>query len=211
VKFLEKLTKECATVLKTARPERPRGFESHLLLQREIELFWRKVDWSDGCWLWKAGRSGRMQYGSHRIKRIRRTFQAHRLAWAIAFGSLPDEINVLHKCDTPLCCNPEHLFLGTIADNNADRDAKGRTRPAKCDDNGNSKLSRAEVDYIRKNYIKGSGPWSTGNSLDLAVRFGVSQKTIRDCANGLFYRDWLNQSSRGEVLNAESCNLSIRG
>lgn len=51
---------------------------------------------------------------------------AHRIAWTITRGPIPDGLCVLHRCDNPPCIDPEHLFLGTVQDNNADRDAKGR-------------------------------------------------------------------------------------
>ena len=54
------------------------------------------------------------------------TEYAHRLGWKIQNGELPDGANVLHRCDNPPCVRGSHLFLGTIADNNADMKAKGR-------------------------------------------------------------------------------------
>lgn len=86
--------------------------------------FWSKVDRSapGGCWLWKqapiANGYGRTTVGYRRVL-------AHRLAWELTHGAIPDGLCVLHRCDVRLCVNPAHLFLG-IADNNADRDAKGR-------------------------------------------------------------------------------------
>ncbi|MGH7024521.1 MAG: HNH endonuclease signature motif containing protein [Caulobacteraceae bacterium] len=56
----------------------------------------------------------------------RDTRYAHRLAWELANGPIPDGLLILHKCDNPVCCNPDHLFLGTAADNHADCAAKGR-------------------------------------------------------------------------------------
>ena len=51
---------------------------------------------------------------------------AHRVSWELANGPIPENMCILHSCDTPLCVNPEHLFLGTLADNMADKERKGR-------------------------------------------------------------------------------------
>lgn len=61
----------------------------------------------------------------------RKTVLAHRAAWELANGPIPDGMNVLHECDNPPCCDVKHLFLGTIADNNADMRAKGRASGCK--------------------------------------------------------------------------------
>lgn len=82
-----------------------------------------RVDES-GCWLWRA--TGGRRYGSLFVDGRRE--QAHRVSWLLHRGKIPDGLHVLHKCDTPLCVNPDHLFLGTHADNMADMKAKGRAR-----------------------------------------------------------------------------------
>lgn len=79
------------------------------------------------CIEW-TGYRDRQGYGRRSIRR--RLFLVHRLAWEEANGPIPDDLCVLHACDNPPCMNPEHLFLGTRADNNADMDAKGRRIPA---------------------------------------------------------------------------------
>lgn len=87
--------------------------------------FWSHVQRSDGCWLWMAGRSSE-GYGTFRFNG--RMQKAPRVAWQLTFGPIPDGLNALHHCDNPPCVRPEHLFLGTIDDNNKDRAAKGRSK-----------------------------------------------------------------------------------
>jgi hypothetical protein len=98
------------------------------------ELFWSKVDQSDpdACWLWqgKSRRGSRKQYGSYSVRVSRdqtKGYAAHRLAFMLDSGEpIPQGLLVMHRCDTPLCCNPAHLRLGTHADNVRDMWRKGR-------------------------------------------------------------------------------------
>lgn len=89
------------------------------------------LDEETGCRIWTGGTCG-PGYGKIRVEGKQRL--AHRMAYEIAFGPIPDGLWVLHRCDTPGCITPDHLFLGTVTDNNADRHAKGRD--AKGDRNG---------------------------------------------------------------------------
>jgi hypothetical protein len=88
--------------------------------------FWRKVDRgsSDGCWLWIGARRG--SYGMFRPTADTQ-ISSHRMAYELANGPIPDGLCVCHRCDNPLCVRPDHLWLGTIGENNADRVAKGRS------------------------------------------------------------------------------------
>jgi hypothetical protein len=76
-----------------------------------------------GCIEWQGKRNAQ-GYGmtSHKGRHM----SAHRKAWFLTFGAIDGDLCVLHRCDNPPCINPKHLFLGTHADNAADRDAKGR-------------------------------------------------------------------------------------
>lgn len=79
-----------------------------------------------GCWIW-LGAAGR--YGNLTVQQ--RHYDAHRFAWLLYLGSIPEGMRVLHRCDTPLCVNPAHLFLGTAKDNTLDMVRKGRHKPNK--------------------------------------------------------------------------------
>lgn len=91
-----------------------------------IERFWSKVDRSggpDACWPWTAGQ-GRDGYGKFWIEG--RTIAAHRIAFLLRAGEIPEGAWVLHSCDAPICCNPEHLRAGSHLENMADMKARGR-------------------------------------------------------------------------------------
>lgn len=91
------------------------------------ERFWPKVSKAgqDECWLWQATKNN-MGYGMIQSLEYGRKILAHRASFILENGPIADNICVLHKCDTPLCVNPSHLFLGTKLDNVRDMIAKGR-------------------------------------------------------------------------------------
>lgn len=92
-------------------------------MSRTEVLFWAKVEKTATCWLWKAQQTHN-GYGRFWLKgKLQR---AHRVSWQLHFGDIPLNQFVLHRCDTPQCVNPEHLFLGTQQDNVNDRERKGR-------------------------------------------------------------------------------------
>lgn len=95
--------------------------------ERAHATFWRKVRTNarTGCWEW-ARSCGSSGYGSFSNPFTKKKQPAHRFAYETEVGPIPDGMIICHHCDNPKCVRPEHLFLGTAADNTADMIAKGR-------------------------------------------------------------------------------------
>lgn len=94
-----------------------------------MDRFWSKIDRAspNECWPWTRSKSvGGYGHWSYWEDGKCRSTTAHRQAWTLINGPIPKGLQVLHKCDNPPCCNPNHLWLGTHADNMADKVAKGR-------------------------------------------------------------------------------------
>ena len=136
-----------------------------------MQEFWSKVDIKskDVCWNWKAGRSN--DYGSFRLDN--KTMHASRASWIITNGSILDNKLVLHKCDNKLCCNPDHLYLGTQSDNM--RDKVERNPGNSGAGYHHAKLCGEEIRLIRKTYKENKGKILQSA---LAKLFGVSPATI---------------------------------
>jgi len=108
--------------------------------------FWNKADTSGDCWEWQAHKD-KQGYGGFGIdgKKV----LAHRYAYILTHGDIPDGLCVCHHCDNPSCINPDHLFLGTRMDNMAD--ARAKDRPInRGEKNRNSRLVENDVREIRR-------------------------------------------------------------
>lgn len=135
-----------------------------------------------GCWLWSAC-ADRHGYGL--VKARGRLRFAHREAYEAEGGvGSADGLVVRHKCDMPLCVNPDHLVIGTHADNARDMAERGRNAQPKGEAHGNAKLTEADVRAIRAVYI----PRCRTHSQDaIAQRFGVAQSVISDI---IHHKSW---------------------
>ena len=135
------------------------------------DRIWPLVSKGDpsGCWLWMGYKVG--GYGSIRVGGRNR--RVHRLVYELLVGPIPVGLLVCHHCDTPACCNPAHLFLGTQKANMQDASAKGRT--------------------TRQEFC-GRGHRMAG--ANLRVRFRPDQnKWARDCRDCRRVREWIRRAA----------------
>jgi hypothetical protein len=137
------------------------------------ERFWSLTmpEPMSGCFLWMAGADsdgyGWFYIGTQNGKQI--SCAAHRFSWELQNGPIPKSKHILHKCDTPSCVNPDHLYLGTNSDNQLDAHARSRHPSRKGVLHPLVKLTDGNVVEIRG---------SPGKGVDLAKQFRVSPATI---------------------------------
>jgi hypothetical protein len=132
----------------------------------------------NGCWLWNTGKDEGFNYpkfwiGSGYVK-------ASHLMWERANGrKLESGELVLHRCDTPRCVNPDHLFVGGYIDNMQDRRKKGRGNHPRGERNGRARITRAGAEKIRKLRTEGISQQA------IADRLGISQATVSRVLRGV--------------------------
>ncbi len=138
----------------------------------DISRFWAKVQKTEACWIWQAARQ-RKGYGRFGIKKL--TVSAHRFSWILVRGEIPLGLCICHHCDNPPCVNPDHLFLGTNADNTRDSINKGRLslNAVHGEAHPNNKLLASTVLAIRREVVVGI------SMRELARRYNVSHVTIQ--------------------------------
>ena len=145
------------------------------------EKFWSKVKIGPDCWEW-TGAHNPEGYGGvyHNGKYVK----AHRYAWELTFGVIPDGMCICHRCDNPPCVKPEHLFLGTKRDNLLDSYHKGRPHQGfsllRGENHTQAKLTLDQVKSIRI---------SQKSSKELSNEFSVSAREISHIQNGLRWRE----------------------
>lgn len=143
---------------------------------------------NSGCWLWTAS-SDESGYGRLNGEASGQRFRsAHRASWLLHKGAVPSGLFVLHKCDTPACVNPEHLFLGTTQDNVSDKMAKGRHprcapyAPARGERCHGSKLTAPKVANIKMLFALGA------SGVAISEWFGVNKASASAIRRGTAWR-----------------------
>lgn len=156
--------------------------------------FWSLVDKADGCWIWQGSLDGK-GYGRIAFRSVRTG--AHRVAYILTYGDVPNGLEVCHHCDNRRCVRPDHLFLGTHAENMADQYAKGRNSPPPRNDGDAhwtrqhpervsggewhpfAKLTTEQVKAIRASYATGGYSYR-----QLATQYGVTKSCIHNIIKG---------------------------
>ena len=133
--------------------------------EETLERFMKYVDKTDTCWLWTGARHN-WGYGYFAIDG--KSWLTHRLLYIHCYGTIDPGLDVRHKCRPRNCCNPDHLELGTSAENMADKVRDGTVQ--RGEKHGQSKLTAEQVLQIRAR--------STENQHELGLEFGVSPGTI---------------------------------
>ena len=143
------------------------------------ERFWEKVDTSggpDACWEWQRAKD-KWGYGHFKFYIDGKFVQlSHRVAYYLANNELPADLCVCHRCDNPACCNPQHLFLGTVAENNLDMLAKGRT--TRGEKNAAASITEDCVRTIRAMFNAGI------KRADIAQELGISLYVVKAVVSG---------------------------
>lgn len=140
------------------------------------DRFWPKVIKGPDCWGWNA--STVKGYG--KIWLSGRNEPAHRVSYELHFGPIPEGLVVRHKCDNRACTNPEHLELGTTADNQRDKVVRGRS--LKGERHSLAKLTNDEVRQIRRLHSEGV------RSGKIAKRFGIDRTNVWQIATRRTWR-----------------------
>src|ERR1017187_575805 len=161
----------------------------------DLKRFWAKVN-KDGripahipelgkCWLWTSGKDTH-GYGQFKIENKQQ--RSHRISWVLLRGMFSDDGSyhgtcVCHSCDNPACVNPNHLFLGTHADNHSDKDKKRRGNHPFCENHPRSKLTNEQVFELRLRYAAGGTSYRK-----LGAEFGLTHGAIGLMMSGVNWK-----------------------
>ena len=154
---------------------------------------------NSGCWLWTASVSSD-GYGHMAVNG--KLVGAHRLAYLLYRGPIPPNRYICHKCDVPGCVNPDHLFVGTPADNTRDSFKKGRMVRARGEEQHLSRLTKDNVPQLVQRWRFGE------RTIDLAQEFEVGETTLHNIWSGNSW-GWLTGIQKGERRMPKTSSPSV--
>jgi len=179
---------EIWNALKQPPEKKNKGWEN--IIQKPLHTRWLdKVgeENSNGCWPWLGSRT---VHGYGKIRDNYKSVGAHRISYRLNIGKIPRKLHVLHKCDNPLCVNPDHLFLGTQSDNNKDMFKKNRDKNQynynKDFINGRSRPVEAFID--NKWVLFQSISEASKTTGALSSKISIASRQLRKKAGGLKWR-----------------------
>lgn len=158
-----------------------RFIPGHHLRPSTSDRFWSKVNKAgqEDCWNWQ---DGKRPNGYGQFWKDGKSITAHRAAYELVYGLIPEGKWITHHCDNRLCCNPKHLYAGTATDNNRDTVNRNRTNPRRGSHCPTSKLSEDKVKIIRNAYIAGGITMQ-----QLADQYKVTASVIHDV---IHHKSW---------------------
>ena len=173
----------------------PQLSKADVVRQLDIDLFWSKVvkGNDDECWGFKGNKDRDGYYSQSFITAAghRQYTGAHRFMMIMEGHTIPVGYVVMHKCDNPSCVNPNHLRIGTVAENNLDKKLKGRSKAPKGERQGNASLTNEQAREIRAKAVVGYrvGYNNGSNIRQVAEEYGVPRELVRRIARNELYKD----------------------